>query len=106
MTDVEALIDRAQRTHVVVVGGGVAGLVAALQCAKVGFRVTVLEAVSYTHLDVYKRQGKDPWPRAGAHAKIAGFAHGKPMMDIEHVNSIGTLLADLSARTEQLRGYL
>ncbi|WP_148280147.1 peptide chain release factor 2 [Rubrivivax gelatinosus] len=27
-------------------------------------------------------------------------------MDIEHINSIGTLLADLSARTEQLRGYL
>ena len=28
---------------VVVVGGGVAGLVAALECAKVGLRVTVLE---------------------------------------------------------------
>jgi len=28
------------------------------------------------------------------------------MMDIEHLNSIGTLLADLSARTQQLRGYL
>jgi hypothetical protein len=27
-------------------------------------------------------------------------------MDIEHINSIGTLLADLSARTQQLRGYL
>jgi hypothetical protein len=27
-------------------------------------------------------------------------------MDIEHINSIGTLLADLSTRTEQLRGYL
>ena len=47
-----------------------------------------------------------PGPAAGAHAKIAGFAHGKPMMDIEHLNSIGTLLADLSARTQQLRGYL
>jgi len=29
-----------------------------------------------------------------------------PIMDIEQVNAIGTLLADLSARTEQLRGYL
>ena len=28
------------------------------------------------------------------------------LMDVEHINSIGTLLADLSARTEQLRGYL
>jgi len=27
-------------------------------------------------------------------------------MDVEHLNSIGTLLADLSTRTEQLRGYL
>lgn len=27
-------------------------------------------------------------------------------MDIERINSIGTLLADLTARTEQLRGYL
>ena len=29
-----------------------------------------------------------------------------PDMDIEQVNAIGLLLADLSARTEQLRGYL
>jgi hypothetical protein len=28
------------------------------------------------------------------------------VMDIERVNAIGSLLADLSARTEQLRGYL
>jgi len=27
-------------------------------------------------------------------------------MDIEHINAIGTLLADLTARTGQLRGYL
>jgi len=27
-------------------------------------------------------------------------------MDIEQINAIGTLLADLSQRTEQLRGYL
>jgi len=27
-------------------------------------------------------------------------------MDIERINQIGTLLADLSTRTEQLRGYL
>jgi hypothetical protein len=28
------------------------------------------------------------------------------LMDIERINAIGTLLADLVARTEQLRGYL
>ncbi|WP_375385336.1 protoporphyrinogen oxidase [uncultured Microbacterium sp.] len=38
------LIEQARDTHVVVIGGGVAGLVAALECAKVGLRVTVLEA--------------------------------------------------------------
>jgi len=27
-------------------------------------------------------------------------------MDIEEINAIGTLLADLSERTQQLRGYL
>jgi hypothetical protein len=27
-------------------------------------------------------------------------------MDIEDINAIGTLLADLKARTGQLRGYL
>jgi len=27
-------------------------------------------------------------------------------MDTEQINAIGTLLADLSVRTQQLRGYL
>ncbi|GAA4783332.1 protoporphyrinogen/coproporphyrinogen oxidase [Microbacterium gilvum] len=40
----EELYAHANGTHVVVVGGGVSGLVAALECAKVGMRVTVLEA--------------------------------------------------------------
>ena len=53
--------------------------------------------------------------RPGLHARIAAFLprpRGAPFsffarpMDIEQVNAIGTLLADLSARTEQLRGYL
>jgi hypothetical protein len=49
----------------------------------------------------------------GPHGRIAGVAApaiflcgARFSMDIEHVNSIGSLLADLSARTEQLRGYL
>lgn len=40
----EKLVARARSEQVVVVGGGVAGLVAALECAKVGLRVTLLEA--------------------------------------------------------------
>ncbi|MFF1539333.1 protoporphyrinogen/coproporphyrinogen oxidase [Microbacterium sp. NPDC058269] len=38
------LAARAAEKHVVVVGGGIGGLVAARECAKVGMRVTVLEA--------------------------------------------------------------
>lgn len=40
----ERLARHAHETHVVVIGGGVSGLVAARECAKVGLRVTVLEA--------------------------------------------------------------
>lgn len=45
MTDAStaALADAAQSRHVVVAGGGIAGLVAALECARVGMQVTVLE---------------------------------------------------------------
>ncbi|MFC7787601.1 protoporphyrinogen/coproporphyrinogen oxidase [Microbacterium sp. MAHUQ-60] len=38
------LAARAAEQHVVVIGGGIGGLVAARECAKVGMRVTVLEA--------------------------------------------------------------
>lgn len=38
------LAARAAEKHVVVVGGGIGGLIAARECAKVGMRVTVLEA--------------------------------------------------------------
>ncbi|KAA9108285.1 protoporphyrinogen oxidase [Microbacterium rhizomatis] len=40
----DELVEQARDTRVVVIGGGIAGLVAALECAKVGLRVTVLEA--------------------------------------------------------------
>ncbi|MDN3310886.1 FAD-dependent oxidoreductase [Microbacterium oryzae] len=40
----DELYAHAHEKHAVVVGGGIAGLVAAWECAKVGMRVTVLEA--------------------------------------------------------------
>jgi hypothetical protein len=52
---------------------------------------------------------------AGQHAKMPAFPDGPHQrhpaanatpMDNEQVNAIGTLLADLSERTQQLRGYL
>jgi hypothetical protein len=48
-------------------------------------------------------------PRGDArrgHEKILHAALHNDTMDIERVNAIGTLLADLSARTAALRGYL
>ena len=45
--------------------------------------------------------------RGHPHARIRDRSNRlNDPMDIEQVNAIGTLLADLSARTEQLRGYL
>lgn len=39
----EDLATRAAQTHIIVIGGGIGGLIAARECAKVGMRVTVLE---------------------------------------------------------------
>lgn len=43
MTEPSELAARAAEKHVVVIGGGIGGLIAARECAKVGMRVTVLE---------------------------------------------------------------
>ena len=52
------LAAQAHETHVVVVGGGIGGLVAAYACAKIGIRVTLIEgsdrlggALCTEHLD-------------------------------------------------------
>jgi hypothetical protein len=46
-----------------------------------------------------------PVGSTSAGATICSFAP-TDIMDVEHINAIGSLLADLSARTQQLRGYL
>jgi hypothetical protein len=43
---------------------------------------------------------------AAAACENSAFRGHRHHMDIERINAIGTLLADLSDRTEQLRGYL
>lgn len=40
----QELVDHARQTRVIVIGGGIAGLVAAWECAKVGIAVTLVEA--------------------------------------------------------------
>ncbi|HWT32153.1 MAG TPA: protoporphyrinogen oxidase [Microbacterium sp.] len=44
LPDLAGLAERVRHTRVAIVGGGMAGLVAALECAKVGLAVTVFEA--------------------------------------------------------------
>ncbi|MBD7957565.1 FAD-dependent oxidoreductase [Microbacterium sp. Sa4CUA7] len=44
MSDIEDIVAHAQESRIVVIGGGMGGLVAALECAKVGLPVTLLEA--------------------------------------------------------------
>ncbi|MFB8386254.1 protoporphyrinogen/coproporphyrinogen oxidase [Microbacterium sp. NPDC055910] len=73
----ENLAAHARDTHVVVIGGGIAGLVAAYECAKVGLAVTVLEAreapggavrsgaVGETELDL----GADGYAPTGGHVR-------------------------------------
>lgn len=43
MTDAASLARAVRSRHVLVVGGGIAGLVAAYECAKIGLRVTLVE---------------------------------------------------------------
>ena len=43
------------------------------------------------------------WTPAGV---LGGWPHSGSVMDIERINQIGTTLADLTARTDALRGYL
>ncbi len=38
MSDIEDIVAHAQESRIVVIGGGMGGLVAALECAKVGCR--------------------------------------------------------------------
>ena len=47
-------------------------------------------------------------PARGLREKIAPFpSEPKALaMDVEHINAIGNSLADLTQRTESLRGYL
>lgn len=71
------LAARAAQTHVVVIGGGVGGLIAARECAKVGMRVTVLEssdavggAIRRTELDgIALDAGAESYATRGGHVR-------------------------------------
>lgn len=71
------LASRAAGTHIVVIGGGVGGLIAARECAKVGMRVTLLEAadavggaIRRTELDgVELDAGAESYATRGGHVR-------------------------------------
>ena len=71
------LATRAARTHIVVIGGGIGGLIAARECAKVGMRVTVLEAtdavggaIRRTELDgIALDAGAESYATRGGHVR-------------------------------------
>lgn len=78
MTDVTPeLAARAATRHVIVVGGGIGGLVAARECAKVGMRVTLLEeadalggAIRRADLDgVIVDAGAESYATRGGHVR-------------------------------------
>lgn len=77
MTEPSELAARAAEKHVVVIGGGIGGLIAARECAKVGMRVTVLEAsdavggaIRRTELDgVALDAGAESFATRGGHVR-------------------------------------
>ncbi|WP_439590992.1 protoporphyrinogen/coproporphyrinogen oxidase [Microbacterium sp.] len=76
-SSIENLAEHARETHVVVIGGGISGLVAALECAKVGMRVTLLEASEELGGAIRSRTldgveipvGADGYATAGGHVR-------------------------------------
>ncbi|KAA9089508.1 protoporphyrinogen/coproporphyrinogen oxidase [Microbacterium radiodurans] len=86
MTDLAA---RAQQKHVVVVGGGIAGIVAALECARLGLRVTLLEAAGHLGGSLDRVQLGDLTVDAAAEA----FPDGAPTLSalVEEVGLSGEL---------------
>lgn len=75
------LAERAGRLHVVVIGGGIGGLVAAWECAKVGLRVTVVEASE--HLGGAVRSAEIDGLRidAGAESFATRGGHVRALLD-------------------------
>ncbi|WP_460800988.1 protoporphyrinogen/coproporphyrinogen oxidase [Microbacterium sp. GXF6406] len=82
MTDApEDLAARAASRHVVVVGGGVGGLVAARECAKVGMRVTLLEAADVLGGAIRRAELDGVMVDAGAESYATRGGHVRELID-------------------------
>ncbi|WP_228479778.1 protoporphyrinogen oxidase [Microbacterium abyssi] len=75
------LAARAAHRHVVVVGGGMAGLVAARECAKVGMHVTVLEAAAELGGAIRRAELDGVTVDAGAESYATRGGHVRTLLD-------------------------
>lgn len=75
------LAARAAHRHVVVVGGGMAGLVAARECAKVGMNVTVLEAAGELGGAIRRAELEGVTVDAGAESYATRGGHVRKLLD-------------------------
>lgn len=74
------LAARAAAHHVVVIGGGIGGLVAARECAKVGMRVTLLEASDVLGGAIRRAQLDDVVVDAGAESYATRGGHVRELL--------------------------
>lgn len=77
----EDLAARAAERHVVVIGGGASGLVAARECAEVGMRVTVLEAAESLGGAIRRAEIDGVVVDAGAESYATRGGHVRALVD-------------------------
>lgn len=75
------LAARAARTHVVVIGGGIGGLIAARECAKIGMRVTLLEATDSVGGAIRRATLDDLTVDAGAESFATRGGHVRALVE-------------------------
>lgn len=92
---------RAEARHVIVVGGGIGGLIAARECAKVGMQVTVLEAAETLGGAIRRAEVDGLVVDAGAESYATRGGHVRELIDelgltdrIVTPNPSGAWLAD------------
>lgn len=75
------LAARAAEQHIVVIGGGIGGLIAARECAKVGMRVTLLEAESAVGGSIRSAELDGIVVDAGAESYATRGGHVRALID-------------------------
>lgn len=79
--DAVALAARAAARHIIVIGGGIGGLVAARECAKVGMRVTLLDAADELGGAIRRAELDGVTIDAGAESYATRGGHVRELID-------------------------